>query len=99
MKKGGLKLGAKEAVQRRDEIGVDGERGGGVRDRVGRVAVEEVIGNEIVIEGIMCGRWPLWMEREKEGMDARVISILISFFSVSHLHLHFHMHSYSSIRD
>ncbi|PNX62376.1 hypothetical protein L195_g061116, partial [Trifolium pratense] len=27
---GGLKLGAKEAVQRRDEIGVDGERGGGV---------------------------------------------------------------------
>jgi hypothetical protein len=36
-------------------------------------------------------------EREEGGVDAGVISILISYSSVSYRHLH--MHSYSSIRD
>jgi hypothetical protein len=53
MKKGGVKLGAKEAEGSIEEgWGRSRQRGGG--GRVGWVAVEEGIGNEIVIEGIMC---------------------------------------------
>jgi hypothetical protein len=52
MKKGSVKLGAKEAEGSIEEGWTsESAEGGG---RVGWVAVEEGIGNEIVIEGIMC---------------------------------------------
>jgi hypothetical protein len=55
MKKGSVKLGAKEAEGSIEEgwTSESAEKGGG-GGRVGWVAVEEGIGNEIVIEGIMC---------------------------------------------